>query len=194
MMIQLSADNCIPEKARTWWGLLVLLLLKHSSNPAQVEAFDCQLAKLQHKYMQIASTSSLINAAIVRTSLLKEDRVIDVGKCNFPVFGAWILTQKPDFYECCLQLEWKTQAKWQTFGPLVTVIVCVDSQGPGPPPGAAHEALIERLTCTTEQIRVWQMSQRGRSNTWGNSRDCIKYKTNTSVHYWKTGSLNGIWD
>lgn len=50
------------------------LLLKHSSNPAQVEAFDCQLAKLQHKYMQIASTSSLINAVIVRTSLLKEDR------------------------------------------------------------------------------------------------------------------------
>lgn len=129
LMIQLSADNCVPEKAGMWWGLLVLLLLKYSSNPTQVEAFHCQLAKLQRKYMQIASTSSLINAVIVRTSLLKGDRVIDVGKCNFPVSGAWILTQKPDFCECCPQLEWKPRAKCQTFGPLVTVIVCGTPKG-----------------------------------------------------------------
>lgn len=44
------------------------------------------------------------------------------------------------------------------------------------------------------EIREWQISQGGRSDTWRNGRDCIKYITNAAVHYWKTGSINGIWD
>lgn len=45
-----------------------------------------------------------------------------------------------------------------------------------------------------KEIWEWDISQRGRCDTWGTSTERVKHITNASVHYWKTGSRNGIWD